>query len=132
MLRRRNSPQQILQLSPPCSGLSCPTGSYTNDSQKTLQSVTRTPYDSNTSDVANENESDDDGRPNISLNTTAMLEMSYIGYQSYSDGHIYPDQRCTVPKLVRDEFIRLAMVCCLHFLKIECKIKNMLNIKKQS
>lgn len=72
--------------------------------------MSRTSINSSSSEFGNENESDYDNQPNTSLNTTPMLEMSYVGYQSYSDGHIYPDQRCTVPKLVRDEFIRLAMV----------------------
>jgi hypothetical protein len=41
---------------------------------------------------------------------TTTADNSFIGNTSYSDGHIYVDQRCTVPKLMRDEFVRLAKV----------------------
>uniref|UniRef100_A0A183C400 Cyclin N-terminal domain-containing protein n=1 Tax=Globodera pallida TaxID=36090 RepID=A0A183C400_GLOPA len=60
--------------------------------------------------------------PRVLLHT-AQADISYVGHSSYSSGHIYPDQRCTVPKLMRGEFVRLASILdlamldagCLHF-----------------
>ena len=49
------------------------------------------------------------GSPRVLLHT-AMADISYVGHSNYSAGHIYPDQRCTVPKLMRGEFVRLASI----------------------
>lgn len=37
-------------------------------------------------------------------------EHFYEGNDSYSHGHIYPERQFVVPKLMRDEFVRLAKV----------------------
>jgi len=47
--------------------------------------------------------------PRILLHTAAA-DISYVSQREYSSGHIYPDQRCSVPKLMRGEFVRVAMV----------------------
>nr|CAD2128076.1 unnamed protein product [Meloidogyne enterolobii] len=47
--------------------------------------------------------------PRILLHTAAA-DISYVSQREYSSGHIYPDQRCSVPKLMRGEFVRVAMI----------------------
>lgn len=47
--------------------------------------------------------------PRVLLHTAAA-DISYVSQREYSSGHIYPDQRCSVPKLMRGEFVRVAMI----------------------
>uniref|UniRef100_A0A915DZ37 Cyclin N-terminal domain-containing protein n=1 Tax=Ditylenchus dipsaci TaxID=166011 RepID=A0A915DZ37_9BILA len=76
--------------------------------------------DSNNDDMFDENRSPvNNDQLDADTTGTNMLEMSYVGYTSYSEGHVYPDQRCTVPKLMRDEFVRLAMILDLVILDVE-------------
>ncbi|KAL3124658.1 hypothetical protein niasHT_009245 [Heterodera trifolii] len=57
--------------------------------------------------------------PRVLLHTT-RADISYVGHNSYSSGHIYPDQRCTVPKLMRGEFVRMAAILDLAMLDSGC------------
>lgn len=52
---------------------------------------------------------------NSSCDDLLFNELTYsvdcVRHTPHNDGHIYPDyQSCTVSRLVRDEFVRLAMV----------------------
>ena len=58
----------------------------------------------------NANNSISDSELDNSINNTnsSVLDYSMISNFSYSDGHIYPDKPMEFPKILRDEFIRLA------------------------
>ncbi|KAH7723848.1 CRE-CYE-1 protein [Aphelenchoides avenae] len=53
--------------------------------------------------------------------STDSIDSDYLyeGHDSYSEGHIYPDRQYDVPKMMRDEFVRLAKILDLCLLTVE-------------
>ncbi|KAI1711139.1 G1/S-specific cyclin-E [Ditylenchus destructor] len=75
-------------------------------------------FDAEDEEVNDENipvvfEEDDSRRCISPRNCTELLEISYL------DRHVYPDQRCIIPKLMRDEFVRLSKILDLIILDVE-------------